>query len=999
MNPEGNHFQIPASFLESLNEGVLLFDEHLDIQFINARMELFAGLKSTSKSKLSLAAIFKQKAELRAITKQISEHFSKGADWSMAVESPFASGQDGRYNLRLYCENSQSKTVGYLVCSAMEKKQDSFLSKAEITHLFRSYFDHIDNSIFMKDLDGKFLGVNKAFIRATKLNKEDIIGYGSTILFPTEVRQEIERIDKEVLDTGKDVRYEAKRTVNGEERSYYVTKSPLIDAKGRTCGLMGISADITEMRQNDKRIWELGRQLENLIANVPGMVYRCLLDDQWTMLFASMETKKLTGYAPEALINNRDIAYNDLILAEDQALVFREVDKAVGKDIPYQINYRIKTKGGRIKWVWEKGRGVRDKNGNLEFLEGIIVDSTARREYEEQAFMLSRISQNMKEALITTDMKGIVQTWSPGATKMFGYSKKETIGKHILMVYPESFRDKAKDLIYMATLRHGNFTFQPIFQKKNGTRFHGHLSLSVIKDRDGQPFGIAGIIFDVSKEQLLKHKLKASEESYRRVVESMNEGIWQVDKNGITVYVNKALARMIGYPRKSMIGKPAIRFLDKEGIASFRKQFKKRTRGLSSRYEMSYISKAGKQIPVSISASPIKKAGKFDGSIAFITNISRRLKDEQIKKEYRQSLLSLTRASKEGIVFHSNGLILNANEAFCRLLGYRKNEVIGSHITKFANSDFVKKIMDRVKTGKEGVYDARGLTKDGRTLEGQIIARNTKYMGKDARVVVIRDLTDIRQAERKILELNATLEDKVVERTAQLERANKELESFSFSVSHDLRAPLRAIKGFARILELEHASELTDEANQLLGIIVGNTFKMERIIEDLLQFSRIGTQPLHTVDTNINRLFAAALDEHKSSIEANKTSIHISDMPSAHVDPHLIQLVINNLVSNAIKFSAKKRNPKIEIGFKVDQEKPHFYVRDNGAGFNMRYKNKLFKVFQRLHAETDFEGTGIGLAIANRIIKRHKGKIWISGKVNKGAEVKFTLPLSSNEQI
>jgi light-regulated signal transduction histidine kinase (bacteriophytochrome) len=230
----------------------------------------------------------------------------------------------------------------------------------------------------------------------------------------------------------------------------------------------------------------------------------------------------------------------------------------------------------------------------------------------------------------------------------------------------------------------------------------------------------------------------------------------------------------------------------------------------------------------------------------------------------------------------------------------------------------------------------------------------------------------------------------------QLEATNKELESFSYSVSHDLRAPLRALNGFSRMIEEDYASILDDEAKRLLGNIQYNAKKMSTLIDDLLAFSKLGRKEVQKSKINTDALVKNVLEEINTSTSYH-AAIKINSLPAADADYALLHQVWINLISNAIKYSSKKEKPEVIIGSTETENEIVFFVKDNGAGFNMKYAEKLFGIFQRLHKPTEFEGTGIGLAIVQRIITKHGGRIWAEAEINKGATFYFTLPKKTNK--
>jgi light-regulated signal transduction histidine kinase (bacteriophytochrome) len=239
--------------------------------------------------------------------------------------------------------------------------------------------------------------------------------------------------------------------------------------------------------------------------------------------------------------------------------------------------------------------------------------------------------------------------------------------------------------------------------------------------------------------------------------------------------------------------------------------------------------------------------------------------------------------------------------------------------------------------------------------------------------------------------MKAELERLVAERTAQLEETNKELESFSYSVSHDLRSPLRAIDGFARILTEDHGGKLDDEGRRLLAVVRDNSQKMGRLIDDLLAFSRLGRKPLSSTSIDMKRLVEEVLEELETP-EGKSPGLVVGMLPPVQGDAVLVKQAWANLLANAVKFSGKREQPIIEVSGEENGAEIIYCVKDNGAGFDMQYYDKLFGVFQRLHDATEFPGTGVGLAIVQRVVTRHGGRVWAEGKVNEGAAFYFSMP-------
>lgn len=260
-------------------------------------------------------------------------------------------------------------------------------------------------------------------------------------------------------------------------------------------------------------------------------------------------------------------------------------------------------------------------------------------------------------------------------------------------------------------------------------------------------------------------------------------------------------------------------------------------------------------------------------------------------------------------------------------------------------------------------------------------------------VVLVAFLSERIEKVRSLNRLNEELE----EEREKLEAANQELESFAYSVSHDLRVPLRAIDGFSRILVEDYQEELDDEGKRLINIVRENTKKMGQLIDDILQLSRAGRQEMNLTKLDLEKLFQSVFDELKQSNPDRDIQLEIEPLPQVYGDRTLLQQVISNLLSNSFKFTTPRETALIKMGFQVGKNEYIYYIKDNGVGFDMKYSGKLFGLFQRLHGQNEFEGTGVGLSIVQRIIRRHGGDVWAEGKVDEGATFYFSLPIKTDK--
>ena len=347
----------------------------------------------------------------------------------------------------------------------------------------------------------------------------------------------------------------------------------------------------------------------------------------------------------------------------------------------------------------------------------------------------------------------------------------------------------------------------------------------------------------------------------------------------------------------------------------------------------------------------------------------------------------------------SEGRVLTWNTAAQAIEGYESDQMVGRHFSSaFSKEDREhgkpeKFLAAAAQTGR--VEDEVWLVRrDGSGYWADVVI--TALRNPDGQISgfskVIRDITERKRAEEEIRKLNAELEERVFQRTVELEAANKELEAFSYSVSHDLRAPLRHIDGFADILWRSAADQLNPDNQRLLKVVSDSAKQMGCLIDDLLTFSKTGRSELRFVELDMNDVVHGTISELQAEIGQRKVKWTVARLPRVNGDPVTLRQVLVNLLCNALKYSKKRAESKIEVGCKDCERETTFFVRDNGVGFDPRYVDKLFGVFQRLHSPSQFEGTGIGLAIVRRIISRHGGKTWAEGKPDQGATFYFSLP-------
>jgi PAS domain S-box-containing protein len=358
---------------------------------------------------------------------------------------------------------------------------------------------------------------------------------------------------------------------------------------------------------------------------------------------------------------------------------------------------------------------------------------------------------------------------------------------------------------------------------------------------------------------------------------------------------------------------------------------------------------------------------------------------------------TLVEWSPEPILVHRHGNIVYANPAAIKLFGaLSMQDLTDKPVLELIHPDFHQSWRERLRrivefSDDQPMMERRLLRLDGTTIVAETKGTSIVYEGTPAVHLAIRDITDRVQHEQELQRLNAELEQRVEQRTNELKVANSELEAFSYSVSHDLRAPLRAIHGFSTLVETQYADKIDEQGRGMLRRVAAGVQKMGLLIDDLLRLSRISRQSMRVQPTDLSGLAWEVAGDLQIGAPERKVEWVITPGVSVTGDPGLLRVMLQNLIGNAWKYSSKCESARIELGIGEWQGKVVLFVRDNGAGFDMAYADKLFAAFQRLHSPKEFPGNGIGLATVKRIIHRHGGKVWAESKLGEGATFYFTL--------
>jgi len=518
------------------------------------------------------------------------------------------------------------------------------------------------------------------------------------------------------------------------------------------------------------------------------------------------------------------------------------------------------------------------------------------------------------------------------------------------------------------------------------------------------PEGVFVLSVDISERKKAEQALRESQALYSSLVEQMPAGIFRKDAAGRYVFISRAFCQYKGMKPEQFLGKTALELgladtaLAASG-ASHHEQIMQTGRPVE--VEEKYVQAGGQEHFFHVVKSPVFDAdGAITGSQGVLFDITAKKQAELEARESEARYRTLFNTLMEG--FCTIEVVFDAAE---KPVDYRFLEINPAFERQTGLKGAQGKLMRELAPDHEPhwfeIYGKIALTGEPVHFENEARALGRYYdvhayriggPGERKVAILFNDITQRKLGEAEIKKLNASLERRVAERTAQLEAANQELEAFSYSVSHDLRAPLRAVNGFAGIVLEDYGSLLPEDGRRYLARIRDGGQQMGQLIDDLLAFSRLSRQSMNRQKVDSAKLVKAVLEELRPHWGGERQiEIRLTELPPCHGDAALLKQVWVNLISNAVKYSRGRKPAVVEIGCVCQNKVSTYFVRDNGTGFDMQYAHKLFGVFQRLHRADEFEGTGVGLAIVQRVVHRHGGRVWAEAKPDQGATFYFTL--------
>lgn len=610
---------------------------------------------------------------------------------------------------------------------------------------------------------------------------------------------------------------------------------------------------------------------------------------------------------------------------------------------------------------------------------------------------LAVILNSVGDALLATNAARRITVMNPAAEKLTGWALSEARGRaveEVFRIVNEQTRqpvDIPVDHVLASGTIH-DLTDHNLLIARDGSEYRIDESTAPILDSENLSIGAVLIFSNTTKTY------DSEAERFKRTLDQVLDCIFMYRADDFQfVYVNEGGKRQTGYTEAEILKMTVLDIKRGFTVEPFRKLVQPlldRTQP-SLTFETIHRHKDGHDIPVEVYLQLQLEEGREPRFISIVRDITESKHTQKVLADFKAAL------DEHAIVAiaDAHGTITYVNNKFCEISKYSREELIGQNhpiVDPGMNPKaFIRELWQTIFSERTWKGEVQNRAKDGSSY--WVDTTIVPFLGPDGKpsqyIAIQADITTRKQAEIEIVKLNEHLR----QRAAELETLNKELEAFSYSVAHDLRAPLRHIDGYAALLTHSSGSALDDRSRKYLNTIARSAKELGTLMDELLVFSKMGRSEIFKKSISLGQLVGNAVSQLDQDAQGRSISWNIGALPQVRGDPAMLQLVMINLLSNALKYTRTRAHAEIEMGHYHHSGEVVVFVRDNGVGFDMRYVHKLFGVFQRLHSAKDFEGTGIGLANVRRIIHRHGGKTWAEGVVEGGASFYFSLPSSSLE--
>jgi PAS domain S-box-containing protein len=910
--------------------------------------------------------------------------------------------------------------------------------------------DNAPVAFSMRSIDNRYMLTNRRWEELAGVSSAQALGKTPYDVFPAPIAEQLTLALHNIWEKRAGILEEFPMSLQGKDYVFLRASFPLFDDEGTPYAAIGLVTDITESKATEESLRQAEERFRAIFQSV-GVGIK-VVSPSGHYLSTNPAFQRMLGYTEEELMGKHfsEVTYLPDVVQIER--IFHGVSARPHEMVEAEKRY-VRADGSLV-WAHLLTAAVTNSDGTLVNYVTVVEEITARKEAEAQrqrtqaeleqvvaarTVELQRTADELAEAQRLAhvgnwniDLATNRLEWSAETYRIFGYAPNVFQGSRqtfLASIHPDDLALAERVRQAALELDGAPMDYEHRVVRPNGEIRVVHERGYVVRDKVGKPVRIFGTVQDITERKQAEEEIRAINTRLSAILQASPLGIIVLDMNRIVRLWNPAAEQIYGYPADEVLGIeiPDLQADDDPDYLPTRERVfaGERLDGVEAKRKR----RNGSIVDVSISTAPLRdEEGKLMGTIALIRDISERVRASQALRASEERFARIFYSSPYPTAYGGivDGVLQDVNDRFAEFFLSTREVMIGRSLRDFARWVWRKEQMTLyhalMQEGRMLDYEVRLHLNDGSERDILLSMYRLNFGGNEVTIGMFTDITARKQVEAEVRRLNEELEGRVAERTLHLQQeiaervraeqaikelnatlaqqaehlvtVNKELETFTYSVSHDLKAPLRGIDGYSRLLQEDYADRLGEEGHYFLRTIRGATTQMAQLIDDLLSYSRLERRTLAANQVDVREVVERILFQmHPTQLYPQSVVEATVASQVVNTDADALTLVLRNLIDNALKFSANAPAPKVEIVGEAGAESYRLRVRDNGVGFDMQYQERIFDIFQRLHRTEEYPGTGIGLAMVRKALQRMHGRVWVESQPGQGATFTIEIPV------